>query len=83
MNIHEAHSLLEQGGLLTRPALRPRFLALRGGKLLLGSYVGETSLTEMRTHSLSAEEEAAQDWTPYIRVLPEEWAGCDAPDGWD
>ncbi len=80
MNITEALLRMEQGDLLTRPALQPRFLVRRGGRLLAGAYIGESGLAEMHAHTLSQEERAAQDWIPYTRVLPDEWTGCDAPD---
>ncbi|MDD6180971.1 MAG: hypothetical protein PUB01_02700 [Desulfovibrionaceae bacterium] len=80
MNFMTAMQYLDAGELVTRPGLSPRFLAKRGGRLLIGAYIGETGLADMRRYLPDESDLGSADWRIYARTLPDEWIGCDVPD---
>ena len=78
MNFMTAMQYLDAGELVTRPGLSPRFLAKRGGRLLIGAYIGETGLADMRRYLPDESDLGAADWrslslrtvTACCRTLP-------------
>lgn len=81
MDYTAAHALACCGVAVARHRWKERFWIVKDGKSLMGSYIGETGLARMRAGEPSADDRAAADWQRFIRVLPEDWTGCDAADG--
>ena len=81
MDFVAALALARCGVAVTRRGWQGRFWIVRAEKSLMGTYIGETGLTRMRAEEPSAEDRHAKDWQRFVRVLPDDWTGCDAPDG--
>ncbi len=79
MRIEEMVTQAEQGALMTRSGYGDDFVTRAGGRLVRGHFIGETGFSDVRAYSFTEEDRAAEDWRPFVRVLPEAWEGCDMP----
>lgn len=77
MNLTEACELARRGTKMTRPAWHDAFFLYSDGKLLRGSYLGESSFTDMHAYAFTDEDRQSADWEPYVRTLPDDWEGCE------